>query len=314
MRVVPLVYHNLGCIGIDALVRHGFDIPVVITHRDSPNENIWFQSAAALSKSYGLAVRYSEDLDDGQLFDLVKRANPDVVLSIYFRRIVRQELIDVPEYGAVNIHGSLLPKYRGRVPVNWQLIYGEVESGVTLHFMVAKPDAGDIIAQSRVPVDINDTARTLYEKLQTATISMLDQQLPRIRDWTVQSVPQDESKATVFRSRKPEDGIIDWGMYSTVIHNLVRAVTKPYPGAFSDIESTRIILWKVAIDRPLGAGSFLPGRILVDNGNVFVKTGDGWIRVIEAAVQSDSGHISDIEPENILGYGLCFNTIKQVTH
>ena len=129
------------------------------------------------------------------------------------------------------MHGSLLPKYRGRVPVNWAIIKGETETGSTLHYMTEKPDNGDIVAQQAVPILPNDTALEVFQKVTVAAEMALNQCLPDLLAGTAQAIKQDLSKGAYFGGRKAEDGVIDWSHDARSIHNLVRAVAPPYPGA-----------------------------------------------------------------------------------
>ncbi len=140
-----------------------------------------------------------------------------------------------PAHGALNMHGSLLPRYRGRAPVNWAVIKGERETGATLHYMVTKPDAGDIVAQQAVPILPNDTAFDVFGKVTLAAEMVLDQVLPDLLAGTAPRIPQDLARGSYFGGRRPEDGRIDWDAGAAEIHNLVRGVAPPYPGAFCQV-------------------------------------------------------------------------------
>lgn len=282
MNVTVMGYHNMGCIGIRALVKKNIPISAVFTHRDNSKENIWFVSVAELCKSLNLKVYYAEDFNKSQMIRIIKDLSPDLIFSFYYRHVIPSEILNIPKLGAINLHSSILPKYRGRCPVNWQLINGEKESGVTLHYMTETPDAGDIIAQRKVPVTEDDTALSLYKKLEKSTESLLDEKIEDVVSGRCRAIPQDEAQATVYKSRKPEDGRINWGMPSDRIYNLIRAVTKPYPGAFSFLKGEKIIIWKAKVFRgQLSSKPAQPGQIFKYRDRLYIKTGDGWLRVIE---------------------------------
>jgi methionyl-tRNA formyltransferase len=182
----------------------------------------------------------------------------------------------------VNLHGSLLPKYRGRCPVNWQLVFGEKKSGVTLHHMVLKADAGDIVGQKAVDVEPRDTALTLFGKLEAAAEEVLRTYIPRLLDGTAPRIKQDHSQATYFGGRRPEDGKIHWKWDAQRIYNLVRAVTWPYPGAFAMLGDEKLYIWdgEPLPEKDLNSP---PGTVKQVDGDILVQTGDGVLRIISAS-------------------------------
>lgn len=275
MKAIAFAYHDVGCAGIEALLRNDFEIPFVLTHSDDPAENVWFDSVAELAASRGIPVFAPDDPNHPLWVEQVRQAAPDVIFSFYYRKLLRKSLLEIPEHGCFNLHGSLLPRYRGRAPVNWALVNGERETGVTLHVMTPKVDAGDIVAQERVAIDEDDTARTVFSKLTAATAVLLDDVLPKLKSGSIQRVPQDATKATTFGGRGPEDGEIDWSADSRQVRNLVRAVTRPYPGAFSHISGKKCLVWQVT-EEP-GAGK-RPGALLATDPPV-VACGSGAVRL-----------------------------------
>ena len=245
MKAIVLAYHNIGCIGIEALLRNGFEIPAVFTHKDDPGEDIWFNSVAELAASRGMPVFAPEDINHPIWVRKIRELEPDIIFSFYYRNMVGPAILEIPPTGCLNLHGSLLPRYRGRCPINWVLVNGEKETGVTLHFMTPRPDDGDIVCQRKISISDDDTAQSLHEKAAKESSIMLDEILPRIMEGTVSRKPQDHSKATYFGGRNPEDGEIDWCANSSKIRNLVRAVARPYPGAFSYVADRKCMLWRV---------------------------------------------------------------------
>jgi len=247
MKAIVLAYHNLGCLGIEALLRHGFQVAAVFTHADDAAENVWFRSVARLAETLGLPVYTPEDINRRESIDLARSLQPEILFSFYYRRLIRSDLLALPAAGCLNLHGSLLPKYRGRCPVNWVLVNGEKETGLTLHYMTPRPDDGDMVDQERVPISEDDTAASLYDRMMPAADRLLDRALPRILAGTAVRLPQDHSQATYFGGRNPADGLIDWSRAATRIRNLVRAVTHPYPGAFTFLEGKKLYIWAASV-------------------------------------------------------------------
>nr|MBC8217425.1 formyltransferase [Planctomycetota bacterium] len=261
MKAIVLAYHNIGCAGIEALLRNGLEIAAVFTHKDDPRENLWFGSVAELAASRGIPVFAPDDINHPLWVKKIKELAPDVVFSFYYRNMIKQPILDIPPAGCLNLHGSLLPKYRGRCPINWVLVGGEKETGVTLHYMTPRPDDGDIVHQKRIRITDEDTARSLHEKAAQAASVMLDEVLPQVKDGTAPREPQDHSKATYYGGRGPADGEIDWSVGAEQVRNLVRAVTRPYPGAFSHVANNKCTFWMVS-EVPYHAEELAPGTVV----------------------------------------------------
>jgi methionyl-tRNA formyltransferase len=274
MRAVVFAYHNVGYRCLSVLLAHGVEIALVVTHEDNPSEQIWFESVEALARLHRLPVVKPADANTAQFVAQVAALKPDLLFSFYYRFMLGSALLETPAAGALNMHGSLLPRYRGRVPVNWAVIKGERETGATLHYMVAKPDAGDIVAQQAVPILPDDTAFDVFTKVTVAAELALDRVLPALRAGTAPRVPQDLSRGSYFSGRKPEDGRIDWRRSAAEIHNLVRGVAPPYPGAFSDVGGKRVRVLRslLARDQPRRVG--FPALYCAD-GRCYAECGDG---------------------------------------
>ncbi len=302
MKAVVMGYHTMGCVGFDALLRHGFEIPAVFTHRDDPHEEVWWESLAARAEARRIPVHYPESLKDSRWVETVRGYAPDFIFSFYFRFMIPVSILELPPRGALNLHGSLLPRYRGRAPVNWVLVNGETETGVSLHYMVAKPDAGNLVDQERVSIAFEETARTLYAKLEAAATALLDRTLPRLKAGTAHSSPLDLTVGSYFGGRKPEDGRVDWRWPALRVYNLVRAVTHPYPGAFTTLGGRKVFLWwglpetdlaadGAGVERrgPEGGSARVvpaPGAVLsVDAGGVRVSAGQGALNLLRCQTE-----------------------------
>ena len=245
-RVVVFAYHTIGVRGIKVLQARGAEILLVATHQDNPTETIWFESVAALCAEQAIPVITPESGRDfalnTALFETVAALRPDFIFSFYYRHMLPPELLQLASYGAFNLHGSLLPKYRGRAPVNWAVLHGEAETGVSLHQMTAKPDAGYLIGQIAVPILPDDTAFDVFGKLHVAAEQCLWQTLPALFAGNAVQRPNDLTQGSYFGARKPADGCIDWSQTAQQVYNLYRAVAPPYPGAFTCIGEHTLIL------------------------------------------------------------------------
>jgi methionyl-tRNA formyltransferase len=194
-------------------------------------------------------------------------------------------VLDVAARGALNVHGSLLPRYRGRCPTNWVLVNGERETGVTLHYMVARADAGDIVAQRQVSIAADDTAITLYRKQAAAAAAMLREVYPALCAGTAPRRPMDVAAGSYFGGRGPADGRIEWQREARQIYDLVRAVTRPYPGAFAEWQGAPLLVWWAQADGYGGGAA--PGTVVgVDHG-VLVQTGAGRLRLLRVQAAND---------------------------
>ena len=302
MKCVVLAYHNIGRAGIEALLRNGFEISAVFTHRDNPDENIWFGSVAELAGEHGIPVFAPESINHPVWVERIRAMAPDFIFSFYYRELVKPEILAIPAKGCVNLHGSLLPKYRGRVPLNWAIINGEKETGVTLHYMTSRADAGDIIGQERFEITEDDTARTVFGKAEAAAGKLLDEMLPKLADGTAPRIAQNEAEATCFGGRRPADGEIDWRRSATEVRNLVRAVTRPYPGAFSFIGDRKCFFWAVDVVEPSRKAapgtvlSSVPFTIACGEGAVRVRSGqlDGGVFLAGDQLASDARIVSNM--------------------
>jgi UDP-4-amino-4-deoxy-L-arabinose formyltransferase/UDP-glucuronic acid dehydrogenase (UDP-4-keto-hexauronic acid decarboxylating) len=277
LKAVVLGYHEMGCAGIEALQRHGFEIAAVFTHRDDPNENLWFRSVARTAAAMSLPVFAPDDINHPLWVRRIADLKPDVIFSFYYRHMVRKSILDIPPAGCLNLHGSLLPRYRGRCPINWALVNGEKETGVTLHYMTPKPDDGDIVAQEKIGIGPDDTARTLMDKAVKTAARLLDATLPLIASGRAPRTPQDPALASYFGGRKPDDGEIRWDKTAPEVRNLVRAVTQPYPGAFTFAGDRKCLVW-AATEEKSPAGSGTPGTVLSTDPLV-VACGKGALRI-----------------------------------
>ncbi|MBI2964399.1 MAG: formyltransferase [Deltaproteobacteria bacterium] len=286
MRNVLLAYHDIGAACLEELLASGDEVALVVTHDDQPGETIWFRSVRALAESRGVPVIAPQDVNALEVVERIRSLAPDFLFSAMFRQMLKRELLDVARRSALNLHPSLLPKFRGRSPINWVLVHGERETGVTLHYMVEKADRGDIVAQRRIPIDDDDTALTLHGKATAAAGLLMRETYPLLAAGRAARVPQDHARASYFGGRKPADGEIDWRWPGRRVYDLVRAVTHPYPGAFTWHHGRRLFVWWA---RPVAAPRALrPGEVHLDGeGGAWVGGGDGALRLERVQLEGE---------------------------
>ncbi|RNM20932.1 bifunctional UDP-4-amino-4-deoxy-L-arabinose formyltransferase/UDP-glucuronic acid oxidase ArnA [Dickeya undicola] len=284
MKAVVFAYHDFGCVGLRALVAAGYTVEAVFTHADNPAENQFFGSVARTAAELGIPVFAPDDVNHPLWVERIAAMSPDVIFSFYYRHLLSDAILQSAAHGAYNLHGSLLPRYRGRAPLNWALVNGETETGVTLHRMVARADAGNIVAQQRVAIDESDTALSLHRKLRDVADQLLKDSLPAIAAGKANDIPQDESQATYVGRRTPEDGRIEWQKPARTLYNLVRAVTEPWPGAFSFVGTTKFIIWQAKVRTDFAAAK--PGTVL-STSPLVVACGNDALEIVTG--QGDNG-------------------------
>jgi methionyl-tRNA formyltransferase len=264
---------GVGC--IKAILDAGIQIELVVTHADDPHENIWFGSVAALCQERSIPYVQPEASDLLELLPQFKKIAPDYIFSFYYRHLISTAILDTARIAALNMHGSLLPKYRGRAPVNWAILHGETETGASLHIMEAKPDAGDIVGQVAVPIHPDEDATAVFAKVSNAAIEVIQAALPELLQGRVPRTPNALAKGSYFGGRKPEDGRIHWNQSAKQVHDLIRAVAPPYPGAFTDWQGARMVIAKSKLNPLLPSSIDLDqlGIQVVDN-RVFGICGD----------------------------------------
>ena len=287
MRSLVFAYHDIGYVCLQELLRTGDPIVAVVTHDDDPGETIWFRSVRELAAAHGLPVYAPENVNTAEWLERLSAYTPDILFSFYYRKILSKEILALPARGALNLHGSLLPKYRGRSPVNWVLIHDEQETGVTLHYMDEKPDRGDIVAQRAVPITDDDTALTLFHKMSAAAAELMRDTYPLLRAGRAPRRPQVHANASYFGGRRPEDGRLDWSQPARALFNLVRAVTHPYPGAFTTWHARRLYVWEA---RPLPSRrpDTAPGTVVAVAPQLEVQTGRNTLQLLGVQLDGEA--------------------------
>ena len=247
-RAVVFAYSEVGVRCVRELLAQGVQIPLLFTHADDPGESRWFGSVRQLADAHGLRVETPEDPNTPEWIAAGAAADPDFLFSFYYRHMLDKAWLQVARRGALNMHGSLLPKYRGRAPVHWAILKGETETGASLHYMEERPDAGALVDSQAVPILENDTALDVSLKVAAAAEQVLRRSLPALTDGSARPRPLDLGKGSYFGRRRPEDGRIDWRCPARAVHDLVRAVAPPFPGAFTELNGCRLAILETRVD------------------------------------------------------------------
>jgi len=288
-RLAVFAYSDTGHACLDFLLNRGERVVFVGTHRDDPSEARWYPSVAERARAAGIEPVVMEDPRAPESIERVRAAAPDLLLSFYYRKMLPDAMLALPRLGAFNVHGSLLPKFRGRAPVNWAILEGETRTGATLHRMTARADAGEIVDQEAVAIGPDDTAVEVQRRVTAAAVVILARRIDELKAGTARAVAQDERQASRFGRRRPEDGRIDWARPAQRIHDLVRAVTHPFPGAFTDLFGGKTYVWRTRLPG-LGAHDTFPGQIRAEEEHLFVACGDDrYVEVL--SLQREGGEI-----------------------
>lgn len=284
MKAVVFAYHNMGIVGLNALAKEKFDIQAIFSHLDDPEENIWFGSVAEWGKRNQIPVHCPKNVNTPEWIEIIRSLSPEVLFSFYYRNLLGKDILAIPSSGSFNLHGSMLPAYRGRCPVNWVLLNGERRTGVTLHHIIEAPDAGDIVGQKEVMIGFEDTAYTLYQKLCAEAGELLEELLPLIKTRTAPRRTQNLKQGSYFGGRRPEDGKIDWSWPVLRIYNLVRAVTAPYPGAFTHLSGGEklFVWWGLPEKDSVQTGTI--GGVEFEEDKAYVRASDGRLRLLDIEV------------------------------
>jgi methionyl-tRNA formyltransferase len=285
-QAAVFAYSEVGARCLEALLDAGVRVPLVATHGDDPREQRWFRSVAEIARAAGSEVCLARPESD-ELERALVAAAPDFLFSFYYRHLLSARLLAHARRGALNMHGSLLPKYRGRAPVNWAVLMGETETGASLHYMVEKPDAGALVDQEAVPIGPDDTGFEIAGRVAEAAVVVLRRSLPALIAGTAAAVPLDLRQGSYFGGRRPEDGEFQWTWPAARIHNLVRAVAPPFPGAFGRLGGLRLDVHRTRRDAQAARHPELGPCLYGEAERLVAECGDGHRLVLDIARLDD---------------------------
>ena len=287
---------------LEAICDYSIKPVIVFSYDESLKHRSGYKSFDDLALKYGFEIVKTRDINSEENIQILKEKRLDVLFVIGWSQLVKKEILDIPYMGCIGIHPTKLPEGRGRAPIPWTLIKGMKKSAVTIFFLDEGADSGNIISQKDFYISINADAKSLYKKVLDIHIELINEVLPKILNNNIDSYPQDNTKATYWKKRKPEDGIIDWNKPTIELYNWIRGLTHPYPGAFTFYNDKKIYIWKAeAIGISKDNLEEEPGKIIgkvigtgEDNGGVMVTTTDGFF-ILRAVQFEDENEINSIE-------------------
>jgi methionyl-tRNA formyltransferase len=287
MRVVFLGFATWGVTTLEGLLNAGHDVSLVITHPESTHEYeiIWNESVSHFASAHGIPTKVCLYANDDEIVQLIAETRPDLIVSSDWRTWLCPAILKLPKYGSINIHDALLPKYGGFAPVNWAIINGECETGVTVHFIQNEFDLGDIILQAKIPIEFSDTATDIFYKTLPFFSTLAVEALNLIGNGHVLLTQQDRTMATFYHKRSERDSLIDWNKSNIHIYNLVRAHSDPYPNAHTYLNGKKLKVKKASLPDRSYCGT--PGR-------VFCRTKNG---VVIVCGSNDQGYLQGLVVE-----------------
>jgi methionyl-tRNA formyltransferase len=253
----------------------------IITRRESPI-NADFRSLEPIAISKGIPCFFATGNNQHDMAAWLREVHPDVIYCFGWSYLLRPEILSIPPLGVLGFHPAALPQNRGRHPLIWALALGLTGTASTFFFMDEGADSGDILSQRPVAISASDDAGTLYEKVTGIALEQIAEFTPQLASGQFPRQPQDHGQANYWRKRRATDGRIDWRMSAAGIHNLVRALTRPYPGADCTFEGRHIKVWKTAVSPRPGPANIEPGKVLQTQGNtILVKCGEGALTLVD---------------------------------
>jgi methionyl-tRNA formyltransferase len=287
---------------LKSLVNNSNVIAVFCRPADTNNKDII--KVKEIAKKYSIPLKQPNKKDLYRYIPYIRDLKPDLIVVCGYKYIIPKEIFTIPKFRTINIHSSYLPAYRGQHVINWAIINGEKETGVTIHHIDEGIDTGDIILQKKIPIFFEDTAKTVHDKIYDEACKLLLNVLDDIASGkTLQSKKQDDANATYFKPRIPEDGCIDWNRNGLEIYNLIRALVEPWPGAYSCIKGNKIILRSAKFENGLPHNNSFGEIIDVSNSTLTINIKDGKLIVDDYQLIDKNGNKvnMDIKAGNKLG-------------
>ena len=295
MKIVMIGAVEEGWIVFNEVLKHSEynnDVTAIITIDEEDTSKIsGFRSFDGLAATYNKPFYKIKHIRTPEAYELIISLEPDLIMVMGWSQLVGDDVLSLPKYGCIGLHTTLLPRHRGRAPVPWAIIKNLGKSGNTLFYFTPGVDNGDIIAQKHFYITLDDTAQTVCDKATQAGVDLVMENLPRIKNGTAPRIKQDESISDHWPKRRPKDGLINWENRALEVHNLIRAVTHPYPGAFTFLNGKKILVWESHL---LGSDELgfdiIPGKILdkaiYENGFI-VGTGSGAVLISKVQTEGD---------------------------
>ena len=286
MRVIYMGTPDFAVGALEEIIKAGHEVVLVVTQPDKPKgrgKTMQFTPVKECALKHGIEVFQPVKVRESANIEYLRKFNPDIIIVAAFGQILPKSILDMPKYCCVNIHASLLPKYRGAAPIQWAIINGDEVTGVTTMRMAEGIDTGDMIAKRQVRIDEDETGGSLFDKLTEVGARLCVETMDMIEDGTAEYTPQDSESATHTSMIKKELGLIDWKKPAVEIERLIRGLN-PWPSAYTHLNGKTFKIWKAkVIDEKFDCQ---PGCICkVDKNNLYVMTGDGVLSLLEVQLE-----------------------------
>ncbi len=309
MRIVFMGTPDFSVPVLDALIEAGHEIAGVVTQPDKPKgrgKAVAMTPVKEKALEHGLSVYQPLKVRTPEFVQVLRELKPDVMVVVAFGQILTKEVLDIPPLGCVNVHASLLPKYRGAAPIQWAVIDGEKETGVTTMMMDEGIDTGDMLEKEIVPIEDEETGDSLHDKLMAAGARLIVSTLKKIQDGTIERTPQTDEETCYARMLKKDMGDVDWSLDAHAIERLVRGLNS-WPGTFTKWNGKTVKIWKAkAVDREYEGA--LGEAVYVDKETILVKTGKGCLSLLELQPEGKKRMAADAF---LRGYQVDLHTVFQ---
>ena len=286
MKIVFMGTPDFSVNALENIVKAGHDIIVVITQPDKPKGRggkMQYTPVKEKALELGLDVYQPQRVKETEFIEKLKEMNPDAIVVIAFGQILPKAILDMPKYGCINVHASLLPKYRGAAPIQWSVIDGEKETGVTTMYMNEGLDTGDIIDKVVVPIDKKETGGSLFDKLAIEGGKLILKTLIELENGTAVRTPQDDSKSNYAGMINKQLGKIDFNKSANEIERLIRGLN-PWPSAYTKMDGKTLKIWDADVDD--SENDSAPGTITeVGKDFIRVATGKGSLKILELQLE-----------------------------
>lgn len=302
MKIIFMGTPDFAVPSLEMLVSEGYEVVAAVTQPDKPKgrgNKLTAPPVKEFAIKSGIQVLQPAKIKTSEFVEQIRELQPDLLITAAYGKILSKELLEVPVLGCINVHGSLLPAYRGAAPINWAVINGEEKTGITTMFTDVGLDTGDMLLKRELAIGPDMTVGELHDKMAVLGAQVLRDTLSELKKGTLKRIPQDDSVSTYAPMMNKELGLIDWSKKASEIHNLVRG-TDPWPGAYTLLEGNRMRVWKTALTKESADSSQENGRILkVYDQGILVKCSDENLLLLE--VQFDSSRRMSVK-EYIRGH------------
>ncbi|WP_010252409.1 methionyl-tRNA formyltransferase [Acetivibrio cellulolyticus] len=288
MKIIFMGTPEFAVPSLDMLLKEGYDVVAVVTQPDKPKgrgNKMALPPVKEYALEHGIDVLQPEKVKTEEFTNIIKDINPDLLVTAAYGKILPKSVLDIPKYGCINVHGSLLPKYRGAAPIQWSVINGEKVTGITTMFTDVGMDTGDMLLKGEIEITEGMTAGELHDRLSILGAEVLKETLVRLKEGTLERAPQSDAEATYASMMTKDTGLVDWTRSSKEIHNLIRG-TNPWPGAYTYYNGGKMKIWITSVvsedKHDLRAGTICE----VGKNGIVIACGTGKLNIKEVQFES----------------------------